>query len=167
MKPVAWNRFHIWSALVATMVFVRAPLVQRGVPIPQQLVFTPYHASGIYNIAETVGWTVTPGAAPLTYAYKWTARRNNAVVLKEGTLDLSSGKDTIEITGDQPEMIYVAVEAYKQLTDSADGVPGDVPMIESEHDNLTPEKGRACPARTTEVLDTIVHGGQFTPKVLK
>jgi len=42
-----------------------------------------------------------------------------------------------------------------------------LPMIESEHDNLTPEKGRACPARTTEVLDTIVHGGQFTPKVLK
>jgi cephalosporin-C deacetylase len=49
-------------------------------------------------------------------------------------------------------------------------IPGPVealPMIESEHDNLTPEKGRACPARTTEILDTIMHGGQFTPKVLK
>ena len=30
-------------------------------------------------------------------------------------------------------------------------IPGPkepLPMIESEHDNLTPQKGRACPART-------------------
>jgi hypothetical protein len=40
-------------------------------------------------------------------------------------------------------------------------------MIESEHDNLTPDKGRACPARTSEVLDALVHGGQFTPKILQ
>ena len=79
--------------------------------IPQQLSFAPYHASGIYDVGETVGWTVTPGPTPPTYAYKWTIRRNNAVVLKEGKLDLSSGKDTIEIAGDQPEMLYVAVEA--------------------------------------------------------
>jgi hypothetical protein len=32
-----------------------------------------------------------------------------------------------------------------------------LPMIESEHDNLTPEKGRACPARTKEILDLLVH----------
>ena len=56
---------------------------------------------------------MTPGPATPTYAYKWTIRRNNAVVLKEGKLDLSSGKDKIEITGDQPEMIYVAVEAVR------------------------------------------------------
>jgi cephalosporin-C deacetylase-like acetyl esterase len=58
---------------------------------------------------------VTPGPTLPTYAYKWTIRRNNAVVLKEGKLDLSSGKATIEIVGDQPEMIYVAIEAYAEL----------------------------------------------------
>ncbi|HLJ45128.1 MAG TPA: acetylxylan esterase [Bryobacteraceae bacterium] len=89
--------------------------------IPQQLTFSPYHASGIYDVGETVGWTVTPGPAAPTYAYKWTIRRNNAVVLKEGHLDLSSGKDTIEITGDQPEMIYVDVEPYKLLAADAPG----------------------------------------------
>ena len=49
-------------------------------------------------------------------------------------------------------------------------IPGPVealPMIESEHDNLTPDKVRACPARTTDILDLMVHGGQFTPKVLQ
>src|SRR5579872_7082956 len=84
--------------------------------IPQQLAFTPYHASGIYDVGETVGWTVEPGPVAPTYAYKWTIRRNNAVVLKEGKLDLSSGKDKIEIAADQPEMLYVAVEAYANLS---------------------------------------------------
>ena len=93
-------------------------LAQRG-PIPQQLVFVPYRATGLYDVGDTVGWTVTPGPVAPTYAYKWTIRRNNAVVLKEGKLDLSSGKDKIEITGDQPGMIYVAVEAYANLSGEA------------------------------------------------
>jgi cephalosporin-C deacetylase len=84
-------------------------------PIQQQLTFIPYYAGGIYDPDETVGWTVTPGPLAPTYAYKWTIRRNNAVVLKEGKLDLSSGKDKIEVIGDQPEMIYVAVEPYAKL----------------------------------------------------
>jgi cephalosporin-C deacetylase-like acetyl esterase len=81
-------------------------------PIVEQLVFTPYHASGNYDVGETVGWTVTPAEGAPPYAYKWTIRRNNAVVLKEGTLDFSRGKATIEIAADQPEMIYVAVDVY-------------------------------------------------------
>ena len=101
--------------LVFAVLFTAAlAFAQRG-PIPQQLVFTPYHASGIYDIGETVGWNVMPGPVAPTYLYKWTIRRNNAVVLKEGKLDLSSGKDKIEIAADQPEMIYVAVEAYANL----------------------------------------------------
>jgi cephalosporin-C deacetylase-like acetyl esterase len=86
-----------------------APAAQRA-PILQQLWFAPFHENGIYDVGETVGWTVTSGSTPPTYSYKWTIRRNNAVVLKEGKLDLSSGKDTIEIVGDQPAMIYVAIE---------------------------------------------------------
>src|ERR1035438_1050945 len=92
---------------------------QRG-PIDQQLTFAPYHATGIYDIGETVGWTVTPGPVAPTYAYKWTVRRNNAVVLREGKLDLSSGKDKIEIKADEPEMIYVAIEPVAKLGDSAE-----------------------------------------------
>ncbi len=93
-------------ALSFTAAFAAA---QRGGPIPQQLTFAPYHANGIYKIGETVGWTVTPGPVAPTYSYKWTIRRNNADMLKEGKLDLSAGKDRIEITGDAPEMIYVAI----------------------------------------------------------
>ena len=45
-------------------------------------------------------------------------------------------------------------------------IPGQkeiLPMIESEHDNLTPQQGRACPARTRELLDALVKGGEFHP----
>src|SRR5689334_3231357 len=101
---------HLLIAILAAAFAFAQPA-----PIAQQLTFTPYHASGIYDIGETVGWTVTPGLVAPTYAYKWTVRRNNAVVLKEGKLDLSSGKDKIEIAGDQPVMIYVAVEPYANL----------------------------------------------------
>ncbi|MEO6235534.1 MAG: acetylxylan esterase [Vicinamibacterales bacterium] len=108
--------------------FGAAASAQRG-PIPQQLVFTPYHANGVYNVGETVGWTVTPGATAPTYAYKWILRRNNAVVLKEGTLDLSSGKATIEIVGDQPAMLYLAVEPTRDLTPGAAMTAGEAPRF--------------------------------------
>jgi len=42
-----------------------------------------------------------------------------------------------------------------------------LPMIESEHDNLTPQKGRACPARTREILEVLMKGGEYTPGGLK
>src|ERR1017187_7709521 len=116
---------RICSRVALAAVFIAAFVsAQPGAPIPQQLVFTPYHASGIYDVGEMVGWTVTPGPVESTYSYKWTIRRNNAVVLKEGTLDLSSGKDKIETTGDEPEMLYVAIEPVaKPVTDDAAATP--------------------------------------------
>src|SRR3954447_5455406 len=107
------NRARLFYVLLVAAV---SGFAQRR-PIDQQLTFTPNHASGIYDVGETVGWTVTPGPVTPTYAYKWTIRRNNAVVLKEGKLDLSSGRDKIEITGDQPGMIYVAIEPYANLAE--------------------------------------------------
>src|ERR1035437_4646286 len=118
------------SFLIAILSAAPLGFAQRGAPIEQQLTFTPYHASGIYDIGETVGWTVTPGPATPTFAYKWTIRRNNAVVLKEGKLDLSSGKDKIEIAGDQPEMIYVAIEPYANLAADASATDAASPAAQ-------------------------------------
>jgi cephalosporin-C deacetylase-like acetyl esterase len=49
--------------------------------------------------------------------------------------------------------------ALNQITSAKEPLP----MIESEHDNLTPMQGRACPARTKEILDELVKGGEFKP----
>jgi len=49
-------------------------------------------------------------------------------------------------------------------------IPGSkepLPLIESEHDNLTPQKGRACPARTGEILNLLIKGGEFKPGGLR
>ncbi len=121
---------RIYSRVALPVLFTAAfASAQRGGPSLQQLTFAPYHANGIYSLGETVGWTVTPGPVEPTYTYKWTIRRNNADVLKEGTLDLSSGKDRIEITGDQPEMIYVAIEPVAKLVVDA-AAPAPAPPSE-------------------------------------
>jgi cephalosporin-C deacetylase len=106
MLNMTQTRVRLMFLVLALETFA---LAQRA-PIVQQLTFTPDHASGIYDIGEIVGWTVTPGPVDPTFAFKWTIRRNNAVVLKEGTLDLATGTSRIEIKADTPGMIYVAVE---------------------------------------------------------
>lgn len=100
------------------LLLTAAAFAQRA-PVPQQLTFTPDHSSGIYDVGETVGWTVTPGPVEPTWSYRWTIRRNNAVVLKEGALDLSTGKDRIEIRGEEPAMLYVAIEPVRKPADTA------------------------------------------------
>jgi cephalosporin-C deacetylase-like acetyl esterase len=121
---------RIQASVLLTLLSAGLTCVAQRTPIEQQLTFTPYHVSGIYELGQTVGWTVTPGPVAPTYRYKWTIRRNNAMVLKEGKLDLASGdlasgdlasgdlassNAKIEIVGDQPEMIYVAIEPYAAL----------------------------------------------------
>jgi cephalosporin-C deacetylase-like acetyl esterase len=113
------NPFEFCRALQLALLLALVTRVVYAQPAPpvQQLVFRPYHVSGLYDVGDTVGWIVSPGPTVPTYTYKWTIRRNNKEVLKEGKLDLSSGKDRIEIAGDQPEMIYVAIEPYANLSD--------------------------------------------------
>jgi hypothetical protein len=115
------NAFEFYRHLGLVLLIPLVAKVVNAQPAPpvQQLVFRPYHASGMYDVGDTVGWIVSPGPTAPTYAYRWTIRCNNKDVLKEGKLDLSSGKDQIEIVGEQPEMIYVAIEPYAQLGENA------------------------------------------------
>jgi cephalosporin-C deacetylase-like acetyl esterase len=49
-------------------------------------------------------------------------------------------------------------------------IPGPkepLPMIESEHNNLTPQKELNWDARSKELLDILLHGGEFEPAELK
>ena len=64
--------------------------------VAQQLTFTPYHASGIYELRERVGWNVTLASgqtAPAAYTY--TVKRDGLALIGSGTLELSSGHATI------------------------------------------------------------------------
>ena len=94
-----------WTVLLAGL-FVA--LFSTPASAQQDLTFTPFHANGIYQPGEKVGWTVTrpTGAAgPTRFAYDIT--KNELEVLRSGTLDLSSGTATIEAVLDEPCMVFV------------------------------------------------------------
>jgi cephalosporin-C deacetylase-like acetyl esterase len=84
---------------------------QAAPPDEVPLSFTPFHATGIYSVGETVGWSITPKGKGNTVPYHYEARRNNQAVVKSGTLDLMSGSTTIEVPGTEPEMLLVTITA--------------------------------------------------------
>jgi cephalosporin-C deacetylase len=74
----------------------------------QDLTFTPFHANGIYQPGERLGWTVTRrngATGPTRLAYD--IKKNELEVLRSATLDLSSGTATIEAVVDEPCMVFV------------------------------------------------------------
>ncbi len=106
----AWSgrSWSVWATLFAV-------LFPHGVAA-QQLTFTPYHANGIYDSNEKVGWTVAlpQGAVPPAGPYTYTVKKDNfGEPIKTGTLDLAAGPATIEVMVNQPCMLYVQVAAPK------------------------------------------------------
>src|SRR5262245_21292922 len=83
----------------------------------QQVTLAPFKTSGIYAVGEKAGWTVSlPSDAEKSAAnYAYTIKRNNQDILKSDTLDLSSGKGNIEVSLDEPAMLFL------ELTPPADG----------------------------------------------
>lgn len=77
----------------------------------QDILLTPYNPTGIYDIGKKVGWTVALSESSKNPSgkYTYTVKKNNLDVVKSDELDLSSGKATIEVTLDEPAMIYVQV----------------------------------------------------------
>jgi cephalosporin-C deacetylase len=76
--------------------------------LAQELTLTPYKATGIYRAGEKVGWKVTSGKIQAGQ-YAYIIKKNNLDVIKRGDLDLSTGSANIEVTLDEPAMVYVEV----------------------------------------------------------
>src|SRR5258708_16873981 len=96
--------FHSRLRLALICVFV-------SVAQAQQLSFTPFHKSGIYELGEKAGWTVTfaqDAGVPVS-KYTYVIKKNNLDVIQEGTVDLSAGGVNIETMVDEAAMIYVEV----------------------------------------------------------
>jgi cephalosporin-C deacetylase len=86
----------------------------------QELTFTPFHANGIYQPGEKVGWTVTrSNGAPGPTRYAYEIKKNELELLRSSTLDLSSGAATIEAVLDEPCMVFVELKP-----ESAAAAPG-------------------------------------------
>ena len=101
--PIPFHRY-----VVACALFLTARLAGS-----QPLSFTPFHPSGIYDVGEKAGWTMTlpQGAAGPAAGYTYIIKKNNLDTIKTGVLDLSSGAATIETALNDPAMLYVEVDA--------------------------------------------------------
>ncbi|MEI6861264.1 MAG: hypothetical protein WCL04_03335, partial [Verrucomicrobiota bacterium] len=80
-------------------------------PAPGPVTATPLHKSGIYDLGEKAGWTLTatPGVPTPAGDFTYTVKTNNAAVIKTGTFSLASGSATIEVTQTEPAMLFVQV----------------------------------------------------------
>lgn len=134
--------------------------------LAQQPSFTPYKSSGIYRIGERVGWTVDlPAGSSRTSAFTYTARKNNQEVIKTGTLDFSTGRASIEVTINEPAMIYVQISP-------AGGTAKDPAIALGAA--VAPEKLRPSAARPSDfdefwaskikALNTVPENAVLTPK---
>jgi cephalosporin-C deacetylase-like acetyl esterase len=96
----------------ALLACVLAPLAHAAAASAPQLIFTPFHADGIYALGEQIGWTVTlaPNVAPPKGRFSYTVRSNDLDVVATGSFDLSSGTATIGTSFEQPAMLYVEVD---------------------------------------------------------
>jgi cephalosporin-C deacetylase len=90
------------------------------------LVFEPFHANGIYKIGERAGWTVHAllGGGYTKFGYE--IRENNLTVLKSGTLDLTNGVGTLDVTLDHPGMIYARMNFIGAPTPAAPPTPQEL-----------------------------------------
>jgi cephalosporin-C deacetylase len=79
--------------------------------LAQRLTLTPHNKTGIYDLGEKAGWTVTlPEGAPAPSSkFSYTVKKNNQEEIKSGEMDLSSGPASIDITLDEPAMLYAQV----------------------------------------------------------
>jgi cephalosporin-C deacetylase len=108
LMPMRPRTYSVSSIITALFCLHAAALLCAA----QRLTLTPYKASGIYGVGERVGWTAAlPQGAARGERYAYTVRKNNQDVIETGTLDLSAGRDRIEVTLDEPAMIYVQISS--------------------------------------------------------
>src|SRR6266404_6177276 len=100
------RRHFIFTTILAAFVFLTAaPLCAA-----QQPTIAPFKSSGIYGVGELVGWSVSlPESTAPKGDYTYIIKKNNYDVIKTGKLDLSKGRDTIEVRLPEPAMVYVQI----------------------------------------------------------
>jgi cephalosporin-C deacetylase-like acetyl esterase/lysophospholipase L1-like esterase len=93
----------------------------------EKLTVAPYRASGIYGIGEKVGWTASlpQSVVSTTGGSTYTIKKNNQEVIKTGSLDFSSGRAAIEVTLNEPAMVYVKISPGG---DSTSGSAADIAL---------------------------------------
>jgi len=99
------------ARLARTLVLIGTSLPLAALAGVPKVIFTPWHADGIYRLGAEAGWTVTlpPGAPDPRGRFVYTIKRNDLDVIKTGSFSLGTGKARFGTTLDTPGMLYVVV----------------------------------------------------------
>jgi cephalosporin-C deacetylase len=110
----AFRRVHTGAIVIAAI------LIACCAASAQQLKLTPYNLSGIYDIGQKAGWTVSAaeGSAP-SGGFAYTIKKNNLKAITSGNFDLSSSTANIDVTLDEPAMLFL--EIMPSADSSTDG----------------------------------------------
>jgi cephalosporin-C deacetylase len=116
------QRHQTRTALFFAVILAATPALAQQVAAPP-LTATPLNKNGIYEVNDKAGWTfsLAAGAPAPAGPYTYSVKTNNADTIKQGELDLASGKATLEVTLDKPAMLYVTVNPP---AGAAGGAPG-------------------------------------------
>jgi cephalosporin-C deacetylase-like acetyl esterase/lysophospholipase L1-like esterase len=95
----------VLALLAASCVSIGGNEVQAA----EALVVTAYDDDCIYEPGQKVGWKIeaTENGSPLTYHL----RKNNFATLAEGELDLADGDANVEVTVDEPAMVFLEIKS--------------------------------------------------------
>lgn len=110
MKLTSLRAFTVSLALL----FVAAAAAAQS-----SLTLTPFDASGIYDVGEKAGWTVslTKMENAPTADYRYVLKKNGLVELESGSIDLKSGTARIETKLDEPGMLYLEIRSSTSKED--------------------------------------------------
>ena len=81
----------------------------------QEIVATPQKAGGVYDLGEKVTWRIEvrqQTTTPPVQAH-YTLKKGGLTVLKEGTLDFSSGPATLQASLDEPGTLLAEIKASR------------------------------------------------------
>jgi cephalosporin-C deacetylase-like acetyl esterase/lysophospholipase L1-like esterase len=95
-------------------------LVAASVCTAQQLTLTPFNPTGIYRIGERAGWTASLAKGASAAGYSYRVKKNDQAIIKSGALEFIDGKASIQVTLDEPAMLYLEVfrsSGGNQMTD--------------------------------------------------
>jgi cephalosporin-C deacetylase-like acetyl esterase/lysophospholipase L1-like esterase len=96
----------MWRVLSVVLLWAATAATAADAPAAAPITLTPYKPGGIYHLGEPVGWRVEGHADG---EYTFTAKKNNFDVIKSGTLALAGGSASIELTVNEPAMVYVEI----------------------------------------------------------
>jgi cephalosporin-C deacetylase-like acetyl esterase len=85
-------------------------------PVTRQMTLTTMNKAGDYGVGEKVRWEVEvrdPNAVSVTQT-RYSLKRNGLTTYQEGTLDLSSGKTSIETSLDAPGAVFLEIRTGGQ-----------------------------------------------------